>query len=67
VRHRELLAAISDLEPIEVEGAATRLGETLALFPTNLPIEQWPTVIARDVWHGLPADPRRLRAIDETG
>ncbi len=47
--------------------AATRLGETLALFPTNLPIEHWPEVIARDIWHGLPADPRRLRLVDETG
>lgn len=45
--------------------AATRLGETLALFPTNLPVEHWPTVIARDIWRGLPADPRRLRAVDE--
>jgi hypothetical protein len=47
--------------------AATRLGETLALFPTNLPIEQWPTVVARDIWHGLPMDPRQLRMVDETG
>jgi hypothetical protein len=47
--------------------AATKLGETLALFPTNLPIEHWPTVISRDIWHGLPADPRRLRLVDETG
>lgn len=45
--------------------AATRLGETLALFPANLSIEHWPTVIAREIWHGLPADPRRLRAIDQ--
>lgn len=45
--------------------AATRLGETLALFPTNLPVEHWPTVVARDIWHGLPADPRRLWAVDE--
>jgi hypothetical protein len=47
--------------------AATRLGETLALFPINLPIEQWPTVVARDIWRGLPADPRRLRAVDDAG
>ena len=45
--------------------AATGLGETLALFPTNLPVEDWPTVTARDIWHGLPADPRRLRSVDE--
>jgi RES domain-containing protein len=47
--------------------AATRLGETLALFPTNLAVERWPTVIGRDIWRGLPADPRRLRAVDEAG
>lgn len=47
--------------------AATRLGETLALFPTNLQIEHWPTVISRDIWHGLPADPRRLRLVNESG
>jgi RES domain len=47
--------------------AATRLGETLALFPTNLASDQWPTGVARDIWHGLPADPRRLRAVDDAG
>jgi len=41
--------------------AATGLGETLALFPLNLPAEQWPTITATDIWHRLPADPRRLR------
>lgn len=45
--------------------AATELGETLALFPTNLPAENWPTVIDRGLWHGLPTDPRRLRLADE--
>lgn len=44
--------------------AATRLGETLALYPTNLPVEHWPTVTAREIWYGLPADPRRLRAVE---
>ncbi len=44
--------------------AATHLGETLALFPANLAVENWPTVIGRDIWHGLPADPRRLRAVE---
>ena len=47
--------------------AATGLGETLALFTMNLPVEHWPEVTARDIWHGLPRDPRRLRAVDETG
>lgn len=50
-----------------VAPAATRLGETLALYALNLPVEHWPAVIARDVWHGLPPDPRRLRAVDEAG
>jgi hypothetical protein len=45
--------------------AATRLGETLALFPTNMPIDHWPQVVKRELWHGLPADPRRLRLADE--
>ena len=47
--------------------AATGLGETLALFPLNLPAEQWPTITATDIWHGLPADPRRLRLADDAG
>lgn len=46
--------------------AATTLGETLALFPANLGIEHWPEVIERSLWHGLPADPRRLRLADES-
>lgn len=45
--------------------AASGLGETLALYPLNLAPEQWPTVTAREIWHGLPPDPRRLRAIEE--
>lgn len=45
--------------------AATQVGETLALFPTNLPAARWPTVVDRALWHGLPADPRRLRLADE--
>lgn len=45
--------------------AASRLGDTLALFPTNVAIDHWPTVIARDIWRGLPADPRRLRAVGQ--
>jgi len=47
--------------------AATGLGETLALFRLNLPAEQWPTITATDIWHGLPADPRRLRLADDAG
>jgi RES domain-containing protein len=45
--------------------SATRLGETLALFTHNLPIEQTPAVTHRDIWRGLPADPRRLRAVND--
>jgi hypothetical protein len=46
--------------------SASRLGETLALFSTNLPVEQLPTVKTRDIWRGLPPDPRRLRAVEDT-
>lgn len=45
--------------------SATGLGETLALFPTNLAIDQWPEIVGRELWNGLPADPRRLRLVDE--
>jgi len=45
--------------------AASRQGETLALFPANLPGEQWPKITKRDIWRGLPRDPRRLRLVDE--
>ena len=47
--------------------AATGSGETLALFSEHVPLEQWPEVVARELWHGLPADPRRLRMVDEAG
>jgi hypothetical protein len=45
--------------------AASRIGDTLALFPTNLAVKNWPTVTSRDIWHGLPADPRRLRVMEQ--
>jgi len=45
--------------------AATGLGLTLALFEHNLPAEQWPTIAAQTEWAHLPADPRRLRAVDD--
>ncbi len=41
--------------------AATGLGETLALFPLNVNVTRWPVITASEIWHGLPADPRRLR------
>jgi hypothetical protein len=46
--------------------SASRLGETLALFTTILPVEQWPTVKSKDILRGLPADPRSLRSVEET-
>jgi hypothetical protein len=45
--------------------AASKRGETLALFPANLPIERWPRVTKRDIWRGLPPDPRHLQPVDE--
>lgn len=45
--------------------AASRCGETLALFSTNLPAGRWPKVTKRDIWRGLPPDPRRLRLVNE--
>lgn len=47
--------------------AATGRGETLALFSANLPAAHWPTVVATDIWHGLPPDPRKFGLADETG
>jgi hypothetical protein len=46
--------------------SASHLGETLALFTANLPVEQMPTVTRKEIWQGLPADPRRLRAVGES-
>jgi hypothetical protein len=46
--------------------AASGQGETLALLTANLPAEHWPKVTKRDIWRGLPPDPRRLRLVDET-
>jgi RES domain len=45
--------------------AASGQGETLALLTANLPAEHWPKVTERDIWRGLPPDPRRLRLVDE--
>lgn len=47
--------------------AATGLGETLALFPLNVAIDDWPVIVSSEIWHELPADPRRLRLADDTG
>jgi RES domain-containing protein len=45
--------------------AATSIGITLALFEHHLPPNEWPHVIAEVIWDHLPADPRRLRAVEE--
>lgn len=45
--------------------AASRLGETLALFRQNLPAGELPMPSAETRWEVLPADPRRLRRVDE--
>ncbi len=45
--------------------SASQAGETLALFAGNLPAERWPKVTKRDIWRGLPPDPRRLRLVGE--
>lgn len=74
-----LTSEVADYEPCQKVGAAahqlrangllvpaaTGLGETLALFPTNLPAENWPVVVERGIWHGLPPDPRRLRLLKD--
>lgn len=43
--------------------AAGSEGETLALFEYHLPPAELPTVIRRETWERLPADPRRLRGL----
>ena len=45
--------------------AATRLGETLALFEEHLPAEELPELIKEELWAGLPADPRKLRLAEK--
>lgn len=47
--------------------AATGLGETLALFPFNVAVKDWPVITVSEIWHGLPPDPRRLRLADDVG
>jgi RES domain-containing protein len=58
---------------LEVHGvlapAATRLGETLALFEQHLSLDEYPRVFSQDVWPSLPDDPRStlaLRHVDES-
>jgi len=47
--------------------AATGLGETLALFERHLPATELPVVVDEEIIDGLPADPRRLRLVEDSG
>lgn len=49
----------------QLAAAVIERRETLALFPTNMPVEDWPVVMEREIWRQLPPDPRRLRLVDE--
>jgi hypothetical protein len=44
--------------------AATGLGETLSLFERHLPPSEIPILIRDVLWDRLPADPRKLHAVD---
>ncbi len=46
--------------------SAAGLGETLALFPTHLPLKELPVVVATERWDRLPADPREHRVVEES-
>ncbi len=50
-----------------VAPSATGVGETLALFDHGLPVAEVPTVVRRETWERLPADPRRLRVVEDRG
>lgn len=43
--------------------AATRLGETLALFPKRLAADERPVLVDEEIWSEHPPDPRRLRLL----
>jgi RES domain-containing protein len=45
--------------------AATRFGETLAMFEEHLAPAELPRLVGEDLWETLPADPRRLRAVED--
>jgi RES domain-containing protein len=47
-----------------ISPAATRLGETLALFEQHLTPTEMPVVIEEQFWPHLPADPRILRIVE---
>jgi hypothetical protein len=43
--------------------AATRMGETLALFEQHLPSAELPVLAGDELWEHLPPDPRVLRIV----
>lgn len=47
--------------------SATGLGETLALFPHHLPVDELPVPVSQVIWEALPADPRRPRLVRSVG
>ncbi len=47
--------------------SATGLGETLALFPYHLSVDELPVAISRVQWETLPGDPRRPRLVRSVG
>lgn len=44
--------------------AATRLGETLAVFELHLPPDEQPILVGEEEWLHLPEDPRKLRIVE---
>lgn len=47
--------------------AATRMGETLALFEQHLDEGELPVLIEEETWDRLPGDPREFRLIEGEG
>lgn len=45
-----------------VAPSAGGVGETLALFAANVPVDAWPRLTATSLWTGLPPDPRKRRS-----
>jgi hypothetical protein len=45
--------------------AATRFGETLAVFEQRLPGDEQPELVLDELWESLPVDPRKLRVVTD--
>jgi hypothetical protein len=45
--------------------AATRFGETLAVFERRLPADELPELVSDELWESLPVDPRKLRVVTD--